>query len=205
VPYIIGIDLGTTNCGLAYADTGGTTVTLFAIPQLINPGEVRDESLLPSFLFLPGPGDFPPGAIALPWNDTPAQVTGTLAQKRGAENAGRLVSSAKSWLSHSGVDRTSSILPLSAPEGVGRISPVAASRAYLDHLREAWNSRMPEAPFEQQQILVTVPASFDALPASSPSMPRKRPDTRIWFFLKSRRPLFTPGWKEIRTGANRSK
>jgi hypothetical protein len=86
-----------------------------------------------------------------------------LAQKRGAENAGRLVSSAKSWLSHSGVDRTAGLLPFRAPEGVERISPVAASRRYLEHLREAWDAKMPDAPFEHQQVLVTVPASFDAV------------------------------------------
>ena len=84
-------------------------------------------------------------------------------RKRGVENAGRLVSSAKSWLSHSGVDRTSPLLPFRAPEGVPKISPVEASRRYLEHLREAWDSKMPDAPFTAQQVLVTVPASFDAV------------------------------------------
>jgi hypothetical protein len=170
LPYIIGIDLGTTNCGLAYVNTDAATdphelpaVEQFSIPQLVNPGEVRDESLLPSFLYIPGSTDFPSGSVALPWNESPVAVVGQLAQKRGAENAGRLVSSAKSWLSHSGVDRTSAILPLSAPEGMGKISPVTASRAYLEHLREAWDQKMPDAPFDQQSVLVTVPASFDAV------------------------------------------
>lgn len=136
---------------------------LFEIPQLINPGEVRDQPLLPSFLYLPGPADFPAGSIAVPWNDSPDYVTGTLAQKRGTEVANRLVSSAKSWLSHAGVDRTAALLPLNAPEGVPKVSPVEASRRYLDHLREAWDSKMPDAPFIDQQVLVTVPASFDAV------------------------------------------
>ena len=168
--YIIGIDLGTTNCALAFADTSEATephalppVKMFAVPQLTNPGEVRDEPLLPSFLYVPGPTDFPAGSIALPWNETPANVVGELARKRGAENAGRLVSSAKSWLSYGAVDRTAALLPLTAPEGVGKISPVSASRAYLDHLREAWNAKMPDARFEDQSVLVTVPASFDAV------------------------------------------
>ena len=90
-------------------------------------------------------------------------MVGQLAQKRGAENAGRLVSSAKSWLSHSGVDRTAALLPFRAPEGVTKVSPVEASRRYLEHLREAWDSRMPDAQFAEQQVLVTVPASFDAV------------------------------------------
>ena len=138
-------------------------VQLLEIPQLANPGEVRDEDLLPSFLYLPGASDFPAGASALPWDADRGFVVGRLAQKRGAENAGRLVSSAKSWLSHSGVDRTAPLLPFRAPEGVEKISPVEASRRYLEHLRDAWDSKMPEAPFAAQQALVTVPASFDAV------------------------------------------
>ena len=138
-------------------------VQLLPVPQLVNPGEVRDEALLPSFLYLPGSSDFPAGTTALPWDGERPYVVGQLAQKRGVENVGRLVSSAKSWLSHSGVDRTSPLLPFRAPEGVEKISPVAASRRYLEHLREAWDFKMPEAPLADQQVLVTVPASFDAV------------------------------------------
>src|SRR5256885_5196756 len=168
--YVIGIDLGTTNCSLASADSSAAPdayslprVTLMSVPQLVNAGEVREESLLPSSLYLPGAMDFPEGSLALPWNPQPASTVGRLAQKRGVENAGRLISSAKSWLSQAGVDRTSAILPWSATEGVKKLSPVEASRRYLEHLREAWNYKMPDAPFEEQQVLVTVPASFDAV------------------------------------------
>ncbi len=138
-------------------------MSLFEIPQLVNPGEVRDQPLLPSFLYLPGSSDFPAGSIGLPWDESPNCVAGALAQKRGAEVASRLVASAKSWLSHAGVDRTAPILPLNAPEGVAKVSPVEASRRYLEHLREAWDSKMENAPFTEQQVLVTVPASFDAV------------------------------------------
>lgn len=168
--YVIGIDLGTTNSALAYAEIredadpfAPANVQILAIPQLVNPGELRDEPLLPSFLYLPGANDFPAGSTTLPWDADPAAVVGRLAQKRGVENVGRLVSSAKSWLSHSGVDRTSPLLPFRAPEGVDKISPVEASRRYLEHLREAWNAQMPDAPFVDQKVLVTVPASFDAV------------------------------------------
>ena len=168
IQYVIGIDLGTTNCALAFAPHAEDpreepAVSLFDIPQLVNPAEVRDEPLLPSFLYIPGPADFPAGSTALAWDDAPPFVTGALAQKRGAEVANRLVASAKSWLSHAGVDRTAAILPPNAPEGVARVSPVEASRRYLDHLRQAWDSKMPDAPFADQQVLVTVPASFDAV------------------------------------------
>jgi hypothetical protein len=168
--YVVGIDLGTTNSALAYAEIredadpfAPANVQLLPTPQLENAGEVRDEPLLPSFLYLPGANDFPAGSLALPWDPGRGYVVGRLAQKRGVENTGRLVSSAKSWLSHSGVDRTAPLLPFRAPDGVDKISPVDASRRYLEHLREAWNSKIPDAPFDAQQVLVTVPASFDAV------------------------------------------
>lgn len=168
--YVIGIDLGTTNSALAYAEIrpdadpfAPAQVQVMGIPQLVNPSEVREQDLLPSFLYLPGASDFPGGSLALPWDASRDFVVGALAQKRGAENAGRLVSSAKSWLSHSGVDRTAPLVPFRAPEGVDRLSPVTASRRYLEHLREAWNQRLPDSPFTDQQVLVTVPASFDAV------------------------------------------
>jgi hypothetical protein len=168
--FVIGIDLGTTNSALAYAEIRAdadpfapANVALLPIPQLVNPGEVRDEDLLPSFLYLPGASDFPAGSLALPWDEERGFAVGRLAQKRGVENVGRLVSSAKSWLSHSGVDRTSPLLPFRAPEGVDKISPVEASRRYLEHLAQAWDAKMPDAPFAAQQVLVTVPASFDAV------------------------------------------
>jgi len=168
--YIIGIDLGTTNSALAFASASENpdpfapaNVQVMAIPQLANPAEVREPDLLPSFLYLPGTADFPAGSLALPWDPGRGYVVGQLAQMRGAENAGRLVSSAKSWLSFSGVDRTSPLVPFRAPEGVDKISPVEASRRYLEHLREAWDSANSAAPFADQQVLVAVPASFDAV------------------------------------------
>ena len=101
------------------------------------------------------------GALALPWNEKPAYITGRLAQIRGVENSTRLVTSAKSWLSNQNADPTQPLLPLAAPEGVQKISPVDASREYLLHLRCAWDARHPEAKFENQSVLLTVPASFD--------------------------------------------
>jgi molecular chaperone DnaK (HSP70) len=136
------------------------------IAQLVNAGEVAPRTLLPSFLFAPGPEDFPAGATAVPWDAAPERVAGELARKRGAENPSRLVSSAKSWLSHAGVDRTGSILPWQAPEGIPRLSPVAASGAYLAHLAHAWQHAMratagDAGELAEQDVLVTVPASFD--------------------------------------------
>ena len=166
----IGIDLGTTNSALAFTEIAESQTTeqmqpvqLASIPQLTNANEVGAEPLLPSFLYIPGERDFAAGATALPWNPKPAYVVGKLAQRRGAEVSSRLVSSAKSWLSYSAVDRTAAMLPWKAAEGLARISPLDASTEYLRHLRAAWDHEHPEAPFDKQEVLVTIPASFDAI------------------------------------------
>ena len=163
---IVGIDLGTTNCSLSHAKGEASdtpAIETSTIAQLVNPGEVREETLLPSFLYLAGANEFPEGSLDLPWRAGSGPVVGVLAQKRGTESPGRLISSAKSWLSYAGVDRGAPILPLNAPEGTAKMSPVDVSREYLAHLRNAWDSSHADAPFNQQQILVTVPASFDAV------------------------------------------
>ena len=165
--YIVGIDLGTTNSALAYAPSVTTqeelpTVNLFSIAQLVNMGEIGNLDLLPSSLYIPGDGEFVEGSLALPWNERPAYITGLFARTRGVENASRLAASAKSWLSNQNADPTQPILPLTAPEGLAKISPVDASREYLLHLRSAWDNAHPEATLAEQSILLTVPASFDA-------------------------------------------
>lgn len=165
--YIIGIDLGTTNSALAYTpatspDREAPPVHLFPVPQLVNPGEVAQLDLLPSSLYIPGASEFIEGALALPWNDRPPYITGQLARKRGVENAGRLVSSAKSWLSNQNADPTQPLLPIAAPEGIEKISPLEASCQYLAHLRSAWDFAQPDAKLQSQSVLITVPASFDA-------------------------------------------
>ncbi len=164
--YIIGIDLGTTNSALAFAPADApeeekAEVRIFAVPQLVNAGEVAPLDLLASSLYIPGPNEFVEGTLALPWNERPEYIVGRLASTRGIENANRLVSSAKSWLSNQSADPTQPLLPLTAPEGINKISPLEASRQYLLHLRSAWDAAYPEAKFEEQSVLVTVPASFD--------------------------------------------
>ncbi len=165
--FIVGIDLGTTNCAIADVDTlegEAARVRVRDIHQLVNPGEVSGRTLLPSFLFVPSPQDFAAGATALPWEASPALVAGELARKRGGENPSRLVASAKSWLSHAGVDRTSALLPWQAPDDVPRLSPVAASAAYLAHLARAWAHGVDDekaGALAAHEVLVTVPASFD--------------------------------------------
>ena len=170
--YVVGIDLGTTNCALAYADTreasadAAAPVRSFAIAQVVGVNDVADRAVLPSFLYLPASKEFPSGGIDLPWKGDSGRLIGTFARDHGAKVPGRLVASAKSWLSHPGVDRRDAILPWTAGADVEKVSPVAASCAYLSHLRDAWNHKIAGKTasdrLEQQDVLLTVPASFDA-------------------------------------------
>jgi hypothetical protein len=169
--HIVGIDLGTTNSALAYigadADDATARTEVLAVPQLVNPGELAEPRLLPSFLYVPSGVDFPEGSLTLPWNPGPQFVVGELARTRGAENPIRLVASAKSWLSYAGVDRTADILPWQSPDEVKKLSPVEASARYLEHLRDAWGHRENaggsprRTPLDAQDIILTIPASFD--------------------------------------------
>ena len=160
--YCIGIDLGTTNSAVAYVDTtAGKHVEIFPVPQLVAEGELASQSTLPSFLYLAGEHELPGGALALPWDATRTFAVGTFARIQGTRVPGRLVSSAKSWLCHGGVDRTAAILPWGAPPEVKKLSPVDAAARYLTHIREAWNYSHADALLEVQDIVLTVPASFD--------------------------------------------
>jgi molecular chaperone DnaK (HSP70) len=175
--YCVGIDLGTTNTAVASALADGSgPITPFRIPQVMSPGEVDALPTLPSFLLLPSELEVPPEGLSLPWTQRPAFTVGTLARERGSELPHRLVSSAKSWLCHAGVDRHAPILPWRGadtealepdpdePEDNGqRVSPVEASALTLEHIRAAWNHAHPEAPLEEQEVYLTVPASFDAV------------------------------------------
>jgi hypothetical protein len=167
--FAIGIDLGTTHSALSYVDLQAsdgekTRHGVLAIPQLTAPGTVEELPLLPSFLYLPHADELAPGDLSLPWQQSAEELTGVageMARSRGATTPIRLVSSAKSWLSHPGVDRRSALLPNDAPEEVARVSPLEASTRYLSHLRQAWEQAYPDAPFGEQAVTVTIPASFD--------------------------------------------
>lgn len=166
--YSIGIDLGTTHCAVSYfpldnSSGRGARQTMLAIPQVTAPGTVEERALLPSFLYLASGQEFPEGSLALPWDKPRAGiVVGEFARTHGAKVPMRLVSSAKSWLCHSGVDRMAPILPWQAPGEVQRISPLEASAHYLSHVREAWDHQFADALLADQQVVLTVPASFDA-------------------------------------------
>jgi len=171
--YAIGIDLGTTHCALSHYDLAAAQPrdwqqSILPIPQLTAPGTIEERVLLPSFLYLPNAQEFPEGSLALPWDKKAADVVGEFARSHGVKVPARLVSSAKSWLSYGGVDRTSALLPWQAPPDVPRLSPVEASARYLRHLAGAWNDEFAptkakaDRALGEQEIVLTVPASFDA-------------------------------------------
>jgi len=173
--YLIGIDLGTTNSAVAYVDTGegaapveSSGIYVFEVAQLTAAGEVRAVPLLPSFLYFPSADEIASGAVNLPWEERPSSIAGVMAREQGALVPGRQVSSAKSWLSQGAIDRTANILPREAEPPEPMVSPVEASARYLMHLRNTWNYAMaaeaatdPPQLFENQEIVLTVPASFD--------------------------------------------
>ena len=165
--YLIGIDLGTTHTVVAYADTAQAregappTIEPFLVEQLVAPGEVGARPVLPSVRYQPAGTEIATGELALPWGGSSEYVLGELAGSLGAKVPSRFVTSAKSWLSHRAVDRTARILPWGAPNEVEKISPVDAAASLLMHLREAWNHRFPRNPMETQEVVLTVPASFD--------------------------------------------
>jgi molecular chaperone DnaK (HSP70) len=162
--HVVGIDLGTSNCAVAFArvaEAADAAIVDFPVPQLQRPGQVGAQPLLPSCLYVAGPHELAAGAAELPWGASPPLIVGEFARWQGARVPGRLVASAKSWLSHAGVDRTAAILPWGAPPDVEKISPLHASSLLLAHLRAAWDAAHPAAPLAGQEVVITVPASFD--------------------------------------------
>lgn len=164
--FVIGIDLGTTNCTLAYAGLQGgesadeTRIEQFAIPQIVKGGEQQEGVYLPSFVYFPLDEERDSKIAGISWDPDRSFCVGAFAQSRGAELPNRLIASAKSWLCHPGIDRREACLPLMGDEDVQKMSPLEACTELLRHLKEAWDDKM-EAPFSDQQILITVPASFD--------------------------------------------
>ncbi len=164
--FSVGIDLGTTHSVVSYVplnETDGEQASLrvLDIPQLTSPGVIGEKKQLPSFMYQAHEAELVPGDLVLPWDGQPEAIVGELARQLGSKTPIRLIASAKSWLSHAGVDRRSALLPVQSPEEVRRVSPLHASTAYLRHLRDAWNQQFPEAPLAEQDLVITVPASFD--------------------------------------------
>lgn len=164
--YLIGIDLGTTNCTLAYVpltseETENAAIAQLAIEQLTAPGTQEELYSLPSFLYFPLQEELEEGRLKTSWDSENTFCLGTYARERGAEVPNRVLTSAKSWLCHNGIDRREKFLPLNAAEGQLLVSPLEAVSAFLKHMKEAWEQKFPSFPFREQEVAITVPASFD--------------------------------------------
>ena len=162
--YIVGIDLGTTNSAVSYVDTSREPwkVRTFLVAQLVDAGQVEARETFPSFHYQPAAGEMSPDALRLPWTrKATGYAVGVFAQEQGGRAPGRLIASAKSWLCHSGVDRTAEVLPWQGADDVERLSPVEASACYLRHIRDAWNAKFKNDPLAEQDVVLTLPASFD--------------------------------------------
>ncbi|NLP03351.1 MAG: Hsp70 family protein [Fibrobacter sp.] len=162
--FAAGIDLGTTNSVVAYVrlDQENAPVELLEIQQLTGPATIDNRKSLPSFCYLATDAEVEKAAYDVPWESGRRYVIGDLARRQSADVPTRTVAAAKSWLAYSRVDRREPILPWNAPSDVEKISPVEASRRYLEHIVSVWNSKFPDAPLSEQQVVLTVPASFDA-------------------------------------------
>jgi molecular chaperone DnaK (HSP70) len=162
-PITVGIDLGTTHCALCTADPNGDSSAAFGVPQLVSRGTLESPSLLPSFLYFAHQSE---GALPLPWDESRPFAVGEYARARATEAPGRVISSAKSWLSQANVDRRAPLLPLTAVEDITKISPVEVSRRYLEHLAQAWQHSAHGKQWgtlADHDVVLTVPASFDAI------------------------------------------
>jgi len=167
--YSIGIDLGTTHCVLSYLDQIKATedtnteveVSVLSIPQLTQPGVVDENKQLPSLIYRAHESELNPSELTLPWRTESEVLTGTIARQLGSKTPIRLVSSAKSWLCHGGIDRHEAFLPMGSPEEVTKISPLNATVEYLSHLRQAWDHKFPDDVLSEQEVTITIPASFD--------------------------------------------
>ncbi|MCE0492475.1 Hsp70 family protein [Vibrio salinus] len=161
--FSIGIDLGTTHCVLSFVDNEKEqpSVEVMPIPQMTAPGTIQSLSQLGSFVYQPHEHEMSPSARTLPWTQEPVALVGAIARNLGGKTPIRLISSAKSWLCHGGVNRREAFLPASGPDEVEKLSPMQATELYLAHLRDAWNYQHPQDKIENQDVTVTIPASFD--------------------------------------------
>ncbi len=167
--FSVGIDLGTTHCVLSYLDLANISddpthkpeLLTMPIPQLSQPGLIEEKPQLPSFIYMAHESELNQADIALPWNAKPSVIAGSIARELGSKTPIRLVASAKSWLCHGGVDRHAAFLPAGSPEEVTKISPVTATFEYLDYLRAAWENQFADFPLSEQEVTITIPASFD--------------------------------------------
>ncbi|MGV3486788.1 MAG: Hsp70 family protein [Planctomycetaceae bacterium] len=191
--YVVGIDLGTTNCALGYVDTHQSPwqVETFRITQWVDAGQYEQRETLPSFHYELAAHEAESTDWRLPWDSKPSRhCVGVFARDAGHRHPGRRIASAKSWLSHDGVDRSADFLPWHGDSDVTRMSPVDASAAYLAHLRAAWNHVHPADLLEHQDVVITLPASFDEVARELTVMAAKKAGLRRVYLIEEPQAAF---------------
>ncbi|MEM6778770.1 MAG: Hsp70 family protein [Planctomycetota bacterium] len=173
--YCIGIDLGTTNCVIAYAKLPDDQSTpdaraqrdvavpmeILPIPQIVDVGQTEARTSLPSFVYLPRDNELDALSCGDGFPNAGQGVVGQFARSQAAENPQRVIVAAKSWLCHTKVGRTEAVLPWQSPAEVPKRSAVECTQQILEHLVAAWHQQFPDAPIQDQDVTLTVPASFD--------------------------------------------
>jgi molecular chaperone DnaK (HSP70) len=208
--FSIGIDLGTTNCVVAFTelDSDQPTVQLLRIEQVTAPNQTESQHTLPSFLYIPNEQEKSSGIFDIPDLPSYPTVNGSYARTISADQPDRIIAAAKSWLCHGGIDRHAAVLPWESSDDVQKLSPVNASKLLLRQLVDAWEKQFPNAPFEEQLVTLTVPASFDmaareltreaALSAGLPSdfILLEEPQAAVYHWLETRGDAWRSALKE---------
>lgn len=168
--FTLGIDLGTSNCAMAVADTDSDTTEVLPVTQIVAANQVGEPRTLPSALYLPHPDEFPAGAFPLPWDPAGPGIVGQFARDHGALVPDRLVTSAKSWLSNPHIDPKQRTLPWRSDSAEDKLSPFDCSRRYLQHLKDSFLHGLRvqgrDWSLADGQVVLTVPASFDEVARS---------------------------------------
>jgi len=163
--WVVGIDLGTTHCVMAYSviDAPEADVQLFAIPQWIGDQQWAALPQLASMLLMRYPHETPFADLPFAWSDSSDALVGSWARQLGEKNPLKLISSAKSWLSQTTIDAQQQRLPFNAednPDQVLQRTPYQVTCALLAYLQAAWDAQFPDQPLAQQSVVITLPASF---------------------------------------------
>jgi len=167
--FSLGIDLGTSNSAIAFADVEGDRTDILEITQVLGPNRIGEKPTLPSALYIPHPDEFPEGAFALPWRTAERgdAILGHFARDHGALVPDRLIISAKSWLSNPHIDPRQRNLPWKSEIREEKRSAFDASRLYLEHIKDSFlhplRGRGQDVALSDVEVVLTVPASFDEI------------------------------------------
>jgi len=197
--FSLGIDLGTTNSAIALTDLNADQAQVLEVTQIIGPNQIGEKPTLPSALYVPHPDEFPANSFPLPWEDDvrDAVIIGHFARDHGVLIPDRLITSAKSWLSNPHIDPRRPSLPWRSEIKNEKLSPFECSRRYLAHLKNAFlyagRVHGVHGDLSETEIVLTVPASFDAVARSLTADAAEAAGLGKVTLLEEPQAAFTPG------------